>query len=125
MHTHARTRGHTELVSHSYSLVQFQGSRTGADLQCYWQSVLHPLLNKQSWSRDEDKKLMRLAKQYSGRHWQQISLELGVSCDQVMKQYFYCCCCCLQTNRSPYDCILRYQQCLNPIHLKRLAPPTL
>ncbi|XP_065884759.1 uncharacterized protein [Dysidea avara] len=79
---------------------QFQNSRTGADLQCYWQSVLRPVLNKQTWSRDEDKRLLRLAKKFSGRHWQQISLELG-------------------TNRSPYDCILRYQQCLNPVHLKR------
>ena len=85
--------------------------------------MLHPLLNKQSWTREEDKKLMRLAKHYSGRHWQQIALELGVNSDIVIEKIIKCC--LFQTNRSPYDCILRYQQCLNPVHLKRSAPPTL
>jgi len=58
---------------------QFQNSRTGGDLLCYWHSVLRPMLNKQAWSRDEDKKLLRLAKQNNSRNWQQISLDLGVS----------------------------------------------
>lgn len=45
----------------------------------FWFNELHPLLNKEKWTKEEDKLLLKLAEENStGGNWDEIACELKV-----------------------------------------------
>lgn len=58
---------------------KFTDSKTAKDCQMYWDNFMSPAVNNGPWSKEEDKKLMKLAQQYDGKDWPTIAKELNVS----------------------------------------------
>eukprot|EP00401_Gymnodinium_catenatum_P036969 CAMPEP_0117495894 /NCGR_PEP_ID=MMETSP0784-20121206/20371_1 /TAXON_ID=39447 /ORGANISM="" /LENGTH=769 /DNA_ID=CAMNT_0005290837 /DNA_START=76 /DNA_END=2385 /DNA_ORIENTATION=- len=56
---------------------------------------LDPALNKGPFAKDEDKALLQLSSEYGGFDWDTVAKRMG-------------------TGRGAWDCLCRYQQCLNP-----------
>ncbi|CAG8523314.1 12230_t:CDS:10 [Ambispora gerdemannii] len=66
-------------------------NRTPAECFIQWINNDHPLINKESWSQEESKKLRMLVKGQKSVNWQQIALELGdtrnaISCFKEWKR---------------------------------------
>lgn len=59
-----------------------------------------PLINHHSWSRREDKELLRIIQERGISDWIDIAVLLG-------------------TNRTPFQCLARYQRSLNASILKK------
>jgi len=59
-----------------------------------------PLINHGPWTAAEDKNLLRTIEQTSLTDWVDIAVSLG-------------------TNRTPFQCLARYQRSLNPSILKK------
>ncbi|RWS27117.1 snRNA-activating protein complex subunit 4-like protein [Leptotrombidium deliense] len=74
-----------------------------SDFQCeiMWSNCLHPSINTDYWTKEEDEKLSKLFEEY-GNDW-----------DTIAKH--------LKTNRLPWQCLSRYQSELNP-QIKRVGP---
>ncbi|KAL6074235.1 Transcription factor MYB3R-1 [Balamuthia mandrillaris] len=72
----------------------FVPSRSAIDCKIQWLQNQHPSINKRSFTKQEDKRLLELAKKYKGHDWETIARELG-------------------TNRTPVQCFKRYQRSLN------------
>ncbi|KAH8741968.1 SNAPc like transcription factor [Cryptosporidium ryanae] len=68
--------------------------RTGRDCQITWYHYIDPNTNRTEWTKSEDLRLLSLVSEYKGYNWMKIS--------QI-----------LNTGRTPYQCIYRYQRCLN------------
>ncbi|KAK6589757.1 SNAPc like transcription factor [Cryptosporidium xiaoi] len=68
--------------------------RTGRDCQITWYHYIDPNTNRNEWTKSEDLRLLSLVSEYKGYNWIKIS--------QI-----------LNTGRTPYQCIYRYQRCLN------------
>ena len=49
------------------------------DCQLHWENHLSPQVNKGQWTKEEDKKLLRLAARNKDATWVTITRELGVS----------------------------------------------
>lgn len=123
-------------------LVQFGGDRPGSECCQLWHSAASPLLNMDHWGKAEDKRLLELARVHGNRNWEKIAAELQVCvrgdlyctwCPSLLLSFFtisppsllpspshtppltlflllfYP----LKTNRSPVQCLLRYQTFLN------------
>lgn len=67
---------------------------------CRWLNFTDPLINKNSWTKTEEKKLLYIIQQKGISNWINIALSLG-------------------TNRTPFQCLAHYQRSLNPSILKR------
>lgn len=74
-------------------------SRTPSQCEIYWYNELHPLLNKDLWTKDEDKQLLKLANENNNEDWNKIAHEL-------------------KTNRSAVQCLGRFQKSLHKGFLK-------
>ncbi len=63
-----------------------------APRECFimYRNNLDPRINKNPWTKKEDADLLKLAEKYNGHEWALISSSLG-------------------TNRTPFDCLQRYQ----------------
>ena len=81
---------------------QFDIQRTGFDCYLRYKNHEQPDLNHNSWKREEEKRLMRLAKEHNLRDWNTIAKKLG-------------------TNRCAIQCIRHYQTALNPEILRKLV----
>ncbi|KAL7066684.1 myb-like DNA-binding domain-containing protein [Cryptosporidium serpentis] len=68
--------------------------RTGKDCQITWYHFIDPNINKDPWTKEEDISLIGLASHYNGHNWRLIANKLD-------------------TGRTPYQCIVRYQRSLN------------
>lgn len=59
-----------------------------------------PLVNHEPWTRQEEKRLLLILQNRGIYNWINIAVELG-------------------TNRTPFQCLVRYQRSLNPLILNR------
>ncbi|XP_017235844.1 uncharacterized protein LOC108209447 isoform X2 [Daucus carota subsp. sativus] len=74
--------------------------RSGAECEARWLNFTDPLINKNPWTKTEEKKLLYIIQQKGINNWINIALSLG-------------------TNRTPFQCLAHYQRSLNPSILKR------
>lgn len=67
---------------------------------CRWLNYEDPLINHNPWTAEEDKKLLLIIQEKGINDWFDIAVSLG-------------------TNRTPFQCLARYQRSLNACMLKR------
>lgn len=78
----------------------YVAGRSGAECEARWLNCEDPLINHHSWSTREDKELLRIIQERGISDWIDIAVLLG-------------------TNRTPFQCLARYQRSLNASILKR------
>ncbi|XP_027357663.1 uncharacterized protein LOC113866986 isoform X2 [Abrus precatorius] len=69
--------------------------RTGAECESRWLNCEDPLINQGTWTGEEDRSLLLLVQDMGIRNWFDIAVSLA-------------------TNRTPFQCLARYQRSLNP-----------
>lgn len=74
--------------------------RSGAECESRWLNCEDPLINHHPWTKLEDKNLLHIVQQRGFSNWIDIAVALG-------------------TNRTPFQCLARYQRSLNASILKR------
>ncbi|KAI3843396.1 hypothetical protein MKX03_024290 [Papaver bracteatum] len=74
--------------------------RSGAECEQRWLNVEDPLINHSPWAKNEDKKLLYILQQGGIYNWINISITLA-------------------TNRTPFQCLVRFQRSLNANIMKR------
>ncbi|XP_073136972.1 uncharacterized protein [Henckelia pumila] len=74
--------------------------RSGAECQARFLNYEDPLINHNTWTAMEDKNLLHIVQQRGLSNWIDIAVLLG-------------------TNRTPFQCLARYQRSLNASILKR------
>lgn len=74
--------------------------RSGAECEAGWLNNGNPLINRDNWTPAEDKQLLLLIQHYGINNWSLIAEKL-------------------KTNRTPFQCLARYQRSLNASILKR------
>lgn len=72
----------------------YESFHTPRECLLRYRNALDPSFNRSPWSAEEDANLTKLAIKYAEHEWPLIATELG-------------------TNRTPFDCLNRYQQHLN------------
>lgn len=83
------TVGEKEFDWHKISVIDFDTKHSPCECQAMWNVYLHPSFRKSEWTNKEDNKLLRYAKAYKYQDWDAITEKLG-------------------TNRSAYQCFIRY-----------------
>ncbi|XP_072746353.1 uncharacterized protein Pbp95 [Anoplolepis gracilipes] len=81
--------GEKEFDWYKISRMDFENKHLPHECQVMWNVYLHPDFNKDEWTNVEDKKLLKYAKQCNYQDWDTIA--------QL-----------LETNRSSYQCFIRY-----------------
>merc|ERR1719369_1274724 len=71
------------------SVTNFQVTHHPIDCKLQWQNLVHPSINRSTWSPAEDKMLKKLADATGGTDWDSIAREL-------------------ETGRTPHSCFVRY-----------------
>ncbi|XP_019177068.1 PREDICTED: uncharacterized protein LOC109172334 isoform X2 [Ipomoea nil] len=79
---------------------QFQETMFQRAIDLRWLNWEDPLINQEPWSVVEDKNLLHIVQQKGLSNWIDIALSLG-------------------TNRTPFQCLARYQRSLNASIIKR------
>ncbi|XP_038905717.1 uncharacterized protein LOC120091681 isoform X2 [Benincasa hispida] len=74
--------------------------RSGAECEARWLNFEDPLINRDPWTTSEDKNLLFTIQQKGLNNWIEIAVSSG-------------------TNRTPFQCLSRYQRSLNASILKR------
>ncbi|XP_053818423.1 snRNA-activating protein complex subunit 4 isoform X1 [Vidua chalybeata] len=74
------------------SNIHFDGQRNSEELRKFWQNWEHPSINKDEWTEEELERLKQIAAEHNYLDWQTIAQELG-------------------TNRTPFQCLQKYQLC--------------
>ncbi|XP_039068476.1 pre-mRNA-splicing factor CEF1-like isoform X2 [Hibiscus syriacus] len=74
--------------------------RSGAECETRWLNHEDPLINHNPWTAEEDKNLLFIAQEKGIDNWLDIAVLLG-------------------SNRTPFQCLTRYQRSLNASILKR------
>ncbi|KAL1804794.1 hypothetical protein ACET3Z_027862 [Daucus carota] len=74
--------------------------RSGAECEARWLNCTNPLINKNSWTKSEEKKLLYIIQHKGISNWIDIASSL-------------------RTNRTPFQCLAHYQRSLNPSLLKQ------
>nr|QWQ79395.1 MYB36 [Zanthoxylum armatum] len=74
--------------------------RSGAECEARWLNYEDPLINQNPWTAEEDKSLLLIIQEKGITNWFDIAVSLG-------------------TNRTPFQCLKRYQRSLNACILKR------
>ena len=62
-----------------YVLMQFSESKTMGDCRLRWENHLHPSIYRGPWSKEEEKRLVKVANQRQCTDWKAIAEEVGVS----------------------------------------------
>ncbi|CAN1856430.1 Myb-like protein L [Linum perenne] len=73
--------------------------RSGPECQARWLNSACPLINNSRWTREEDKCLLKYIQSMGYHSWSEIASLLG-------------------TNRTPFQCLERFERSLNPRVLK-------
>jgi len=81
--------GEREFDWYKISVTDFDNKHSPEECRAMWNVYLHPQIRKSEWTSTEDKKLLRYAKEHRFQDWDAITLKLG-------------------TNRSAYQCFIRY-----------------
>ncbi|XVE58834.1 hypothetical protein DITRI_Ditri04bG0200700 [Diplodiscus trichospermus] len=74
--------------------------RSGAECETRWLNHEDPLINRTPWTAEEDKSLLFIVQEKGISNWFDIAVSLG-------------------SNRTPFQCLARYQRSLNACILKR------
>ncbi|OMO70040.1 hypothetical protein CCACVL1_19130, partial [Corchorus capsularis] len=74
--------------------------RSGAECETRWLNHEDPLINRSAWTAEEDKNLLLIVQKKGIGNWLDIAVSLG-------------------SNRTPFQCLARYQRSLNACILKR------
>ncbi|KAJ0980441.1 hypothetical protein J5N97_008696 [Dioscorea zingiberensis] len=74
--------------------------RSGAECEARWLNHEDPLINHNPWTKLEDKKLLFIIQERGLYNWIDIAIALG-------------------TQRTPFQCLARYQRSLNPHILRK------
>ncbi|KAK8521386.1 hypothetical protein V6N13_077494 [Hibiscus sabdariffa] len=74
--------------------------RSGAECETRWLNHEDPLINRNPWTAEDDKNLLFIAQEKGIDNWLDIAVSLG-------------------SNRTPFQCLARYQRSLNACILKR------
>jgi len=77
----------------------YLASREEFDCHLQWINVVHPNINQNKFSKEEDGVIIKLAKKYENHNWESIARELD-------------------THRTPVQCLQRFQRTLNKDMLK-------
>ncbi|CAM8992585.1 unnamed protein product [Rhodiola kirilowii] len=78
----------------------YNKGRSGAECEARWLNWEDPLKNNTRWTRIEDKELLLTVKEKEMSNWIDIAVSLG-------------------TNRTPFQCLARFQRSLNAQMVKR------
>ncbi|CAO1948809.1 unnamed protein product [Urochloa humidicola] len=70
-------------------------SRSGAECESRWLNCDDPLINREAWTAQEETKLLLIVQEKGLYNWINIASTLG-------------------TQRTPFQCLVRYQRSLNP-----------
>jgi len=81
--------GEREFDWYKISVMDFDNRHSPVECRAMWNIYLHPDFRKSEWTNAEDKKLLKYAKEYKYQDWDAITQKLG-------------------TNRSGYQCFIRY-----------------
>ena len=63
-----------------YVPMQFSERKTMGDCRVRWENHLRPSIYHGSWTKEEEKKLVKVANQHQCTDWKAIAEEVGVSC---------------------------------------------
>ncbi|XP_022738805.1 uncharacterized protein LOC111291381 isoform X2 [Durio zibethinus] len=74
--------------------------RSAAECESHWLNHEDPLINRNPWTAEEDKNLLLIVQEKGIGNWFDIAVSLG-------------------SNRTPFQCLARYQRSLNACILKR------
>ncbi|KAJ9141518.1 hypothetical protein P3X46_032045 [Hevea brasiliensis] len=74
--------------------------RSGAECEAKWLNSEDPLINHSKWTAEEDKKLLFIVQEKGMTNWLDIAASLG-------------------KNRTPFQCLVRFQRSLNAHIIKR------
>ncbi|NXQ20842.1 SNPC4 protein, partial [Peucedramus taeniatus] len=74
------------------SNIHFDGQRSSEELRKFWQNWEHPSINKKEWTEEELERMKQIAAEHNYLDWETIAQELG-------------------TNRTPFQCLQKYQLC--------------
>ncbi|GAB5365457.1 hypothetical protein AAMO2058_001059800, partial [Amorphochlora amoebiformis] len=78
--------------------------RSAEDCKIRWLSYLDPRIRKGEWETEEDKTLIRIAKEENETNWQTIAQRLNTICN---------------SGRTPFGCFQRFQTFHNPKVIRR------
>ncbi|XP_011689637.1 PREDICTED: uncharacterized protein LOC105451092 [Wasmannia auropunctata] len=81
--------GEREFDWYKISVMTFINKHSPGECRSMWNIYLHPDFRKSEWTSMEDKKLVRCVREYRFQNWDAITEKLG-------------------TNRSAYQCFIRY-----------------
>ncbi|KAK4750999.1 hypothetical protein SAY87_004481 [Trapa incisa] len=85
-------------------LAEHVPGRSGAECEARWLNWEDPLINRGTWTIDEDKQLLHIIQEKGIYNWFEIAVSLGA-------------------NRTPFQCLTRYQRSLNPCIMRREWTP--
>uniref|UniRef100_M8B0J4 Myb-like protein L n=1 Tax=Aegilops tauschii TaxID=37682 RepID=M8B0J4_AEGTA len=88
------------LVNWDYVAAMYLPGRSGAECESRWLNHDDPLINHKAWTACEEKRLILTVQEKGMHNWINIAVALG-------------------TQRTPFQCLARYQRSLNPHILKR------
>uniref|UniRef100_A0ACD5UZL8 Uncharacterized protein n=1 Tax=Avena sativa TaxID=4498 RepID=A0ACD5UZL8_AVESA len=89
------------LVNWDYIAAMYLPGRSGAECESRWLNLDDPLINHTAWTACEEKRLILTVQEKGMHNWINIAVALG-------------------TQRTPFQCLARYQRSLNPHILKRI-----
>ncbi|XP_014752712.1 uncharacterized protein LOC100828457 isoform X3 [Brachypodium distachyon] len=89
------------LVNWDKIAAMYLPGRSGAECESRWLNVDDPLINNNAWTAHEEKTLILTVQEKGMHNWINIAVALG-------------------TQRTPFQCLARYQRSLNPHILKRV-----
>lgn len=81
--------GEREFDWYKISAMDFDNKHSPGECRAMWNVYLHPDFRKNEWTSAEDNELLKCAKEYKYQDWDAITRKLG-------------------TNRSAYQCFIRY-----------------
>ncbi|XP_037442572.1 uncharacterized protein LOC119311052 isoform X1 [Triticum dicoccoides] len=88
------------LVNWDFIAAMYLPGRSGAECESRWLNHDDPLINHNAWTACEEKRLILTVQEKGMHNWINIAVALG-------------------TQRTPFQCLARYQRSLNPHILKR------
>ncbi|KAI3515764.1 hypothetical protein L1887_14668 [Cichorium endivia] len=102
--SHEEIRSFLPKVNWEQLASMYVTNRTGPECQSRWMNVEDPLINHDTWSLSEDKKLLYTVQNRGLSNWIEIAESLG-------------------TNRTPFQCLSRFQRSLNASIIKNEWTP--
>ena len=69
----------TCICMYIHTHVQFNEQKTMGDCRLRWENHLRPSVYRGPWSKEEEKRLVKVANQHQCTDWQSIAEEIGVS----------------------------------------------